>query len=79
MNRATLAIAGMHCPACALAIDLDLEEIAGVETAETSFAEATTRVLFTAEQIDLATIIAAIRQAGYEAVQVEGADDGRTH
>lgn len=67
MTRATFRIAGMHCPSCATGIDLDLETLPGVKEAKTSFARSTTEVVFDPAAVDLATIIACITAAGYEA------------
>ncbi len=66
-ERRTLRIAGMHCASCAMAIDLELEDLPGVAEARTSYARATTAVVFDPARVGLDAIIAAIRQAGYAA------------
>lgn len=66
-RRETLRIEGMHCSSCALAIDMELEDVPGVEEALTTFARATTEVAFDPARVDLSTIIATVRKAGYEA------------
>ena len=66
-TRATLRIEGMHCPSCAMAVDLALEDLPGVAEARTSYARATTEVAFDPSRVDLATIIAAVREVGYTA------------
>lgn len=63
----TLRIAGMHCSSCAMAIDMDLEDVPGVVEARTNFARGTTEVVFDPAQVDQEMIIAAIREAGYTA------------
>ncbi len=68
--RQTLRIAGMHCTSCALAIDMELEELPGVAEARTSYARATTEVVFDPARVDLGAIIAAIREVGYTAQPV---------
>ena len=70
-TRQTLRIAGMHCASCAMAIDLALEDLAGVAEARTSYARGTTEVAFEARRVDLAALVAAIREAGYAAVPAE--------
>jgi copper chaperone CopZ len=60
-------INGMHCASCAMSIDMDLEDLPGVERAQTSFARAMTEVMFDPAQVSPETIVATIRQAGYEA------------
>ncbi len=66
-TRQTLRIAGMHCSSCAMAIDLELEELPGVADARTSFARAITEVVFDPSRVGLDAIIAAIGQVGYTA------------
>lgn len=63
----TLRIAGMHCASCAMAIDLALEELPGVAEARTSYARATTAVVFDPARVSVAALIAAVREAGYSA------------
>ena len=46
MKKITLKIEGMHCTACAMDIDGELEDTNGVTAAETSYAKATTLVSF---------------------------------
>ncbi len=67
MTRQTLRIAGMHCSSCAMAIDLELEELPGVAEAHTNFARATTEVIFDPIRVSLDAIIATIGQVGYTA------------
>ena len=61
----TLHIEGMHCASCAMAIDMELEDLPGVQEARTSFARATTEVVFDPRRVGLDAVIAAIREAGY--------------
>ena len=63
----TLRIAGMHCTSCAMAIDLELEDLPGVAEARTSYARGTTQVVFDPARVGLDAIVAAIREAGYTA------------
>lgn len=69
-TRRTLRIAGMHCAACAMAIDMELEDLPGVAEARTSFARATTEVVFDPGRVGLDAVIAAIRETGYTAEPV---------
>ena len=75
--RQVLRITGMHCPSCATAIDLDLEDLPGVVEASTSFARGTTVVAFDPAQVDLATLVAAVREAGYTAEPLPEARGGQ--
>ena len=67
MTRQTLRIKGMHCTGCAMTIDMDLEDLPGVQEATTNFAKATTQVVFDPAKVGLDRIVATIRQSGYEA------------
>lgn len=69
-QRQTLHIAGMHCSSCALAIDMELEDLPGVAEARTSYARAMTEVIFNPARVSLDAVIAAIRQVGYTAQPV---------
>ncbi len=69
-TRRTLRIAGMHCASCAMAIDLELEELPGVAETRTSFARATTEVAYDPSRVSLDAVIAAIGVAGYKAQPV---------
>lgn len=61
-----LKILGMHCSACAMNIDGELEDTAGVLSASTHYAKAETKVKFDPDKIDLATIKTIIKKAGYD-------------
>lgn len=65
-----LKIEGMHCSSCAMNIDFDLEELAGVHAVKTNYARAQTDVEFDETKIDLNTILKQIQKSGYQ-VSVE--------
>lgn len=67
MSKVVLRIEGMHCVACAAAIDLDLEDVPGVAEARTSFARAETAVAYDPARVSLETLIATIARSGYAA------------
>lgn len=60
-----LKIDGMHCSACALNIDLDLEELPGVKKSQTDYAKSETTVEFDPAQISISQIAASINKTGY--------------
>ena len=62
MTRQKLRIVGMHCTSCAMAIDIDLEELPGVKEAKTSFARSTTEVVFDPAKVALETIVRTIAE-----------------
>lgn len=64
----SLKISGMHCTACALNIDMDLEEIPGVKWAKTNYAKQITEIEFDPSQVTIETIKSTIAKTGYGVV-----------
>ncbi|MEK7580893.1 MAG: heavy-metal-associated domain-containing protein [Patescibacteria group bacterium] len=60
-----LKITGMHCSSCAMSIDMDLEDLDGLQEARTSFAKQETDVVYDEEIVDLPKILDQIRKTGY--------------
>lgn len=54
-----------------MTIDMDLEELAGVNKAQTSYAKAETEVEFDSDQLDDQKIFETIKKSGYTAVPVD--------
>lgn len=71
MVKKKLKIEGMHCNSCALLIDMDLEDLEGVKSAETSYAKSETKVEYDEEKVDLHKILHIIKEAGYQATNTE--------
>ena len=65
MKKAVFKILGMHCTACAMNIDFELEDIEGVKQAKTNYAKAQTEVEYDSQILNEEKIIAAIQKAGY--------------
>ncbi len=61
-----LKIIGMHCTACAMNIDGDLEDTAGIISASTHYAKAQTKIKFDSSIISLEQIKGIIQKAGYD-------------
>ena len=61
-----LKIEGMHCSSCAMSIDMDLEDLAGIKSATTSYAKQTCEVEFE-ESVRIEQIIGQIKKTGYQA------------
>ena len=59
----------MDCTACALNIDLDLEELPGVKKSQTNYAKSETLVEFDPAQISISQITASISKTGYQVQQ----------
>ena len=57
----------MHCTACAMNIDGDLEDTDGIEEATTNYAKQHTQVTFDEEKISMQKILEIIKKTGYDA------------
>ena len=67
MNTITLVIPEMHCTACVMTIDGALEDLAGVVQADTSFVHGRSTIVYDPHQITPEAMVAALRDAGYQA------------
>jgi Cu+-exporting ATPase len=67
-----LSISGMTCAGCVATVENALKGLPGVSAASVNFAEHTARVT---GDVPSAALIAAVRQAGYEAAELRGAED----
>ena len=63
-----LKIEGMHCASCSLNIDWDLEDLAGIKSAKTSYHSQECEVEFDEEQLSVEEVIKTIQKTGYQAV-----------
>ena len=63
--KTKLNITGMHCSSCAMNIDFELEDLAGVISAKTSYAKQKTEIEFDEERINLQKIKGLIEKKGY--------------
>ncbi|MEK7091219.1 MAG: heavy-metal-associated domain-containing protein [Patescibacteria group bacterium] len=68
MTKQTFKISGMHCVACALNIDMDLEEVPGVKNSQTNYARQETAVEFDNSKISPEIIKSTIAKTGYKVV-----------
>ncbi len=67
-----LSIAGMSCAGCVASVEKALQSVDGVEEALVNFAEHTADVAGTAS---VEKLIAAVKQAGYDAAELRGVED----
>jgi copper chaperone CopZ len=67
MTRQHFRLQGMHCVGCAMSIDGALEDLAGVKSANTSYARQVVEVEYDERQIEVRQLIAAIESVGYRA------------
>lgn len=68
MKTITLKITGMHCTSCAINVDFELEDLAGVVEAKTNYAKQISVVTYDPKKVHQKQIIAAIRTMEYEVV-----------
>ena len=58
----------MHCVACALNIDMDLEEVPGVKNSQTNYAKQETDVEFDPSLVSVESLKSTIAKTGYKVV-----------
>lgn len=64
-------ITNMHCASCAMSIDMELEDMDGVNSAITSFAKSVTEVEFDSDKVQNEVIMETIKKIGYSALPLE--------
>lgn len=67
MKSIDLNTGGMHCGSCSMLIQMSVEDLPGVASAQADYASGRTHVEFDPDQISVDEIIAAIVEAGYTA------------
>ncbi len=68
MKKIKLQISGMHCTACVMNIDGELEDTTGVKSASTNYAKQTSEVEFDPEVLTENKILGIIESLGYKAI-----------
>jgi copper chaperone CopZ len=67
MTKKRFQITGMHCVGCAMTIDGAVEDLPGVESATTNYAQQIVEVKYDESKVTETQIMDAIRAAGYTA------------
>jgi copper chaperone CopZ len=67
MQEQRFTVTGMTCTSCAMSIDEELEDLAGVTYSETSYAKAQLDVTYDESQVTPDRIMGLVRELGYEA------------
>ena len=67
MTKVKLKIDGMHCTSCSVLIDTVLEELDGVKSSKTSYADQKVEVEFDPAKVNVPQFISTIKSEGYEA------------
>lgn len=75
VKTTTLQIRGMTCTACARASERAVKKLSGIEDASVNFATEKMTVQFDEASVTLDSIKAAVKKAGYEAVDDKGQED----
>lgn len=71
MKIIKLKIGGMHCTSCAMNIDFELEDLAGVNKSDTNYAKQETVVSFDPQVATPQNIIQAIKKLEYDALPID--------
>jgi copper chaperone len=58
---------GMHCQSCSMLIEMNLDDVEGVESARADFRDGVTEVVYDPGKTGPAELVAAIQGAGYGA------------
>ncbi len=67
MIKKTLKIQGMHCSSCAMNIDFNLEDLAGVKSVKTSYAKQETEIEYEEGKVEVEQILQQVQKTGYSA------------
>ena len=67
----TLETSGMHCQSCAMLIEMNVSDLAGVSSVKADYATGETAVTYDPDQVDVDAIVEEIAKAGYGAAPKE--------
>lgn len=73
-KRISLSLSGMHCASCANIIERSLKKVPGVKEGNVNFAAEKASILFDETKTNTASLIAAVKAAGYKAEMVDAKD-----
>lgn len=68
MIKKQFRVQGMHCVGCAMTVDGALEDLAGVKSANTSYAKQVVDVVYDETKVTEKKLIEAVQKAGYTAL-----------
>ena len=71
LERASFAVDGMGCTACATVIEKKLKDLAGVQSAIVSYEQKRATIEFDARKVTIAQLEQAIQDAGYRAHPIQ--------
>ena len=64
-----LTVTGMHCPSCAMLIEMMLKKEPGIEATKADYVKGTTEVTYDPDTISIDGITAKIAELDYSAVE----------
>lgn len=64
---ARLRTTGLHCQSCSMLVQMELEELDGVETAVADFGTGMTEVVYDPDTVSVDSLVNAVVAAGYGA------------
>jgi Cu+-exporting ATPase len=73
-KRVDLSLSGMHCASCSNLIERSLRKVTGVKQASVNFATEKATIIFEDEKTDISTLKKAVKDAGYEAQEIDPED-----
>jgi Cu+-exporting ATPase len=73
-RKVRLSLSGMHCASCAGIIERSLKKVSGVVQANVNFAAEKAVIVFNDSQTKTPNLIAAVREVGYKAEEVDAKD-----
>ena len=76
LQRLTMPVGGMHCAGCAANIERALRGVEGVVEAQVNFGTAKATVDYVSPPVEVATLRQAIKDAGYEPLEIVEAEAG---
>jgi copper chaperone len=72
MEKRTIRIADMHCPACVMRVESLEDDLPGVTSARASLRKLSVEVEYDERQVGVEQIIAYLRDLGYQAEEAGG-------
>ena len=66
LDKKEINVVGMHCPSCAIAVELSVKDLDGVEDAKANLETNTAEVEFDPERISDVDLAGAVKEAGFE-------------
>lgn len=65
-DKKEVKVVGMHCPSCAIAVELSMKDLDGVEEAKADFEKDKVEVEFDPEKISDTDLAKAVEEAGFK-------------